>query len=674
MKEILAHFCTPWQAVIFRNYGKVPVARIAAVLKTTEENIRDAASDLGLGAFSYMPEWDKKGYLTTVRNNWRLLSVPQLLTLLNITEQRFNGMLRDEDFLRAKLGAKPRVEEPVYGRLSVADAAQTQDIRRLVEQNITPRKERYFDFYGKLHPRAAARGAGGAEPLRIVHNYCASDPDFLLTGDFSEYPPEYLNELRKCGVNGLWFHGLLNKFATQIPDSVSDGQYGTRLKQLKAFTEHLAAFGIKAFIYLNEPRSLCTSRPDVKQYLYDTIKNIVTAVPDLGGFITITMSENETNCYSRAYTDKKQTACPLCAKRTPDDVVAEINNIFYRAMLDAQSDARLIAWNWGWSDFCGWTEAEQKGAVEKLDKGIDVMCVSEEALEIEKGGVKNRIIDYSVSNPGPSPRTKKIWNIAVNTGHKIIAKIQAANSWECAAVPYLPVFDLLNKHLTDTAAVGIRDFMLGWTLGGWPSPILKFVKAFFDGKSLNDFYGAEYDENAANVKAACERFSKSFSEFPFCLDFVYNGPQNFGCANLFFKEPTGLKSSMLGYPFDDIDGWRGNYPPEILLSQLKKLSDGWQDGMQILETLGGDNPVNELKTVAGAAGCHFTSAYLLTAWVLDKDKALLEKEYENTQKLLQYSALDARIGFEASNHYLYNENNLLEKLINLKYLMKLQIE
>jgi hypothetical protein len=50
---------------------------------------------------------------------------------------------------------------------------------------------------------------------------------------------------------------------------------------------------------------------------------------------------------------------------------------------------------------------------------------------------------------------------------------------------------------------------------------------------------------------------------------------------------------------------------------------------------------------------------------MEKDVAAAQEEYQNTQRLLTLAAEDSSIGFEASNHYLYNENTLLEKLLSL---------
>lgn len=77
-------FPTVWQAVIFRNWGKVPAENLAAVLRTSPETVAREAARLGLSDLPYSAEWRKRGYLTIVRENWYLLSYAQLETLLGI--------------------------------------------------------------------------------------------------------------------------------------------------------------------------------------------------------------------------------------------------------------------------------------------------------------------------------------------------------------------------------------------------------------------------------------------------------------------------------------------------------------------------------------------------------------------------------------------------------------
>jgi hypothetical protein len=76
-----------------------------------------------------------------------------------------------------------------------------------------------------------------------------------------------------------------------------------------------------------------------------------------------------------------------------------------------------------------------------------------------------------------------------------------------------------------------------------------------------------------------------------------------------------------------------------------------------------------MKRIAEAAYCLFRSTYLQAQWIQTHDLQAAKEEFTNTQKMLALTAQDAAIGYEASNHYLYNENQLLEKLLSLKNIL-----
>ena len=48
---------------------------------------------------------------------------------------------------------------------------------------------------------------------------------------------------------------------------------------------------------------------------------------------------------------------------------------------------------------------------------------------------------------------------------------------------------------------------------------------------------------------------------------------------------------------------------------------------------------------------------------------LVKEERALTQRLYRLAAKDARVGYEASNHYYYTHNNFLEKFINIEFLL-----
>ena len=128
---------------------------------------------------------------------------------------------------------------------------------------------------------------------------------------------------------------------------------------LKDFVDRAKSYGIKIYFYINEPRampvsfydkhpeikghtfdnkmhSLCTSTPEVQKYLYDSIKYICSNVPDVGGFITITRTENQSNCYSH----NKVINCPRCSKRKMQEVVSEVVGIYAKAQEACSFSAR----------------------------------------------------------------------------------------------------------------------------------------------------------------------------------------------------------------------------------------------------------------------------------------------------------------------------------------------
>lgn len=103
------------------------------------------------------------------------------------------------------------------------------------------------------------------------------------------------------------------------------------------------------------------------------------------------------------------------------------------------------------------------------------MSVSEWDLEIDRGGVKNKVGEYSISSVGPGPRALRHWKIARQNGLKTIAKIQAGCTWEIGAVPYIPAVENVARHAENLRNSQVDGLMLGWTLGGYPSPNLEVV-------------------------------------------------------------------------------------------------------------------------------------------------------------------------------------------------------
>ena len=176
--------------------------------------------------------------------------------------------------------------------------------------------------------------------------------------------------------------------------------------------------------------------------------------------------------------------------------------------------------------------------------------------------------------------------------------------------------------------------------------------------------------------AAQKRMSEAFGEFPFHISVAYHAPQNFGPMAPFYAEKTGWNATMVGFPYDDLDGWRGIYPPEVLEAQFGKLVQGWREGGGLLESsMGSSADFDDMARVAEAALCHFESAYNHIRFVRARNaddaagmRAAIASEKGAVRRLLSLRAQDSRLGYEASNHYFYTVNDLIEKCLQLDWL------
>jgi hypothetical protein len=550
--------------------------------------------------------------------------------------------------------------------------------------------------------------------LRLVYSYFGVFGDPLSDPALDPFPDGLLSRLADVGVNGVWLHVVLRQLA---PGSASFPEFGdghqTRLANLRTLVERCRRHGIGVYLYINEPRAMptdfftqrpdvmgvregdfatmCTSHPQVRQWLGDALAHVFANVPHLGGVFTITASENLTSCASHF----RQADCPRCAGRSEAEIIAEVNATIEAGVHRGNPVARVIAWDWGWNQ-----HREAPDTIALLPERVALMSVSEWSLPIERGGVRSTVGEYSISAVGPGPRATRNWASAADRGLRTVAKVQLSNTWELSAVPFLPVLDLVAEHCQNLASAGVEDIMLSWTLGGYPSPNLQVAHHFStqsgaDKQSALDAvatqrYGAEA---AVHARRAWTEFSNAFREFPYSGSVLYNGPQQLGPANLLHGEPTGYHSTMVGFPYDDVDGWRGPYPADVLATQFSRVASGWAVGLKHLEQAVAAATGPQQTTaqrdlyVATAAQVHFASAANQTRFVVARDalqredlgpadrtahrqelQQLLDDEIALARQLHAITQRDSRIGFEASNQYYYVPLDLVEKVINCEFI------
>jgi len=731
----IPHFPDVLHAVIWRNWDVIPVDDLARVLEGTPEQITELAYAMGLPPQRTITAQEiRRNYMTIMHRNWHLLPYEQLCALLGWDAVKMQFSLNEDDFMYIKFGGyKPQCPPVRYEAPGVAVKEGVSWIDRVAKEELgeamNASAEPLFGFIDRFK-KSGTESFVTTDPslkLRMVYPYFLRFGDPLVGEGIDDIPESYLAELAASGVNAIWLQGVLNTLAPwDYAPELSKG-WEERLANLNSLVARCRKFGIDVLLYLNEPRSmprsffekypdlrgvdetpdrapyspdvvaLCVSAKPVQDFLVNAVRHVFESVPDLGGVFAITFSENLTNCYSREYDPNvadefalrsapgegaPQTElkpCPRCAARGPEVVNAEVCTLLEKGMRLAGSNGKFLLYTWSTP------ERWLPGIIERLPKSTWLLCISEWGMPFTRGDYQGKVNEYSISVIGPSEQSLRQWKLGRERGLRTAAKMQAANTYEVSSIPYIPALRLVAQHLSNVTGSGVEGVMLGWTAGGSPSPNLDMVAEFARSprpsveEAMQAVAVRRYGpEAAAEVIKAWNLLSDAYEEFPFDISVCYYGPQSLGPANLLFAEPTGFPATMVTYPFDDLDGWRGPYSEETLQSQFEKLADLWQRGVEVLDQVRrtvSTPAVEDEWRIAEATRIHFrsTANQIRYIRVRSSDKAqaaaVLRDEIDLSRRLFDLVAQDSRIGFEATNQYGYIRFDLAEKILSCRQLL-----
>lgn len=559
-------------------------------------------------------------------------------------------------------------------------------------------------------PRGAFEQSAAWTP-RYLYSYFALYGDPLMEKEADPFPNSYLEQLGRNGINGVWLQGVLNTLAPSriFPEFGEDWQ--TRLETLKELVRRAANYGVKVYLYLNEPRampdqffakypeyrgaehqglySLCTSVPAVREWIKESLAHVFHHVPSLGGIFMISMSENHTNCFSHGggWGVKAPNAgnCPRCSKRASWDTLAELFSAMRDGVRTVSATADIIHYDWGWPD-----DMSEK-LIPKLPRDMRILSISEWYKPVERGGVKTSVGEYSISVVGPGPRATKNWELAKKAGLTTLAKVQLNNTWEISAVPYIPTPQLILKHCDNLRKAGVSGLMASWTCGGYPSPNLAIAKAYYSNplRSQDDILAsvaAQRYGTAAIGPAirAWAQFSRAFEEFPYGVA-IYVIPVQHGPANLLRLKPTGYSPGMILFPHDAYKTWSGKYPPDVVQSQFAKMAAQWRDGLKLFEEAAAKTSIRKKHNaafdlaIAKTCGIHFQSVANQVEFYLLRDqpsrnqsrmRAIANDEIALARQQYDLARDWSVIGYEASNHYYYRPLDLVEKVLNCRQILE----
>ena len=707
-------------AYVWRNWFVVPHDRLAKVVGATERDLREIAVEMGLPPEPVvLPEWRRKGYITVLRRNWHLLPYSQLMELLDMDREELRYSLLEDDFLFHKLGRiKPKCDALTYDRSSAAKTApQRKRIAQLLREEgvdaSAPEEPRFKfvkDFAAASGKPFAASSADSPFDFRLISSYFADYGDPLADPEIGSFPEGLLEQLGRQGVNAVWLHTVLRTLAKDPKYPEFGEGCEKRLANLQKLVDRCAKYGIKVYLYVNEPRApdasffevnderrsfrgtpnadssgtyaMCTSVPEVRRWVHDSLKSVFSTVHGLGGIFTINMSENLTNCASRW----RKHLCPRCKDRAKWEIVGEITNTIVDGVLDGDPEANVIVWDWAWHDL----EPEGLDKITAMLKGkrCRLMSVSENRMPYNRGGVTGLEFDYAISIVGPGESAKRVWDAAKANGLGGVAKVQANCSWELSSFPSLPVMDLVARHACNLAREGVSGIMLAWSVGSCPAANLRIFGELRKGETDE---GAVLDRLAADmygasavkaVRKAWTAFSTGFEQYPFCVPTIYDGPVQCGPSNPLFAKPSGWSATMVCYPYDDLNTWKGQYPADIWASQMNMVAEGFAEGCRLFEDVVA-KCAPEKRAVAErelamyrAEQLHFRSSVDQARFVIARalgDKATMrscaDRELDAAKTLLPLCAADSRIGYESSNHYFYIPQDLREKIVSTRMIL-----
>ena len=713
---------------VWRNWSIVDKVKIADILGTSVEKVEDLALSMGLPKRQTIEkEWStQRGYITVIRRNWHLLPYEQILKLLGMSREELKFRLIEDDFLYVKLGkVKPYCEPLKYEEPTPEMRARAKDIAKELKvfgKNGFVAEEPRFQFMRKFEVlrnggevKKSESGGNGFD-LKIAFPYFSDFGEPLLDKEMGSYPEEMFRQLSEVGVNGIWLHVVLRTLV--LPDDKGfpgDKNAEERIEGLNRLVQRAAKYGVKIFLYMNEPRSMepewcnsspqrkgyggyilngsqsfCPSNPEVLDWLTRSLERVFTQVKGLGGIFTITASENFTTCTSR-YRHYKR--CPRCGNGSYAKLQAAVNGAMERGVHKAAPEAEVIVWDWKWPD------EECKEMIENLPKGCRLMSVSEWSKPIDRGGVKSAVGEYSISAVGPGPRAIRNWGYAREAGLKCMAKVQVNSTWEMAIAPSIPVLDLVAQHAENLSKEGVDGVMLSWSLGGYPSENLKLFQSF-DGKisanaAVEKLAREEYGERAGVlVREAWRECSKGFEEYPFHLGVIYNGPHHIGPANIFYTEPTNYRATMVGIPYDNYDRWRKIYPIGVWSSQMEKCANGFEKGIELLEKaykvakgeerarvgvqLSRAKAIRIHLQASAEQGRFFEARDLFLksnnreerAKYITTMRKACESELQLIKEMLPVIKADSEIAYESSNHYFYLPCDLGEAYLSVLYALR----
>lgn len=546
-----------------------------------------------------------------------------------------------------------------------------------------------------------------------------------LSDEIDYYPEEYLNRLAHDGTNGLWIYTRFQ----DLLDSDCFPEFGQgrqkRLEKLRKVIAKCKRYGIKVWVFAIEPmglseemavkypqvqgavvtdtlRAFCTHSELGERYCVEATNRLMTELPELGGYISITSGERITNCAPWDY-----STCPNCKDYKRGDILSHTVDLLREGMRRTGTKADFVSWTY---DHRFWKDEDIEDYIKSAPDDVMLMQNFEDRGYTEQLGKTREAMDYWLSYAGPSGMFEFAAKAAQKYGKHMFAKMQVCCSHELASVPYIPVPGILYDKYTRATQLGVEGVMQCWYFGNYPSLMskaageLSFMEENVDKDSFLQYLAAIYygESAASDAVKAWNHFERGYVQYPVNIMFSYYGPMHDGVVWELSLLPKNQSLSRSWLLLDPPDGDRigeslqSGHTLEEAMILTDNIRKEWEEGMRYLPGTGPE----EQKYLAQALEILFASASNivrfyslreqlgLTAYedagecaddflkerrhkLLVKMEDLVKAEMINSEKMIELCQLDLRLGYHSeAEGYKFFPEKLLHRIEGLKVLLE----
>lgn len=533
---------------------------------------------------------------------------------------------------------------------------------------------------------------------RITCTVCPSDIKYTETSSPLPYTDGLLQHISHQGFNAVWLivqHGEVVVDSKVFP-GLNNPLAERRIERIRDLVTRGKRFGIDVILYFgNEfcsvPKAfyearpdtkgvghcyvggttLCSSHPEVKEFIAETTRELFRRVPGLGGLCEIYDSEVYVHCASGG----NHKACPRCKDFAPEDIAVDALSVIDRAMREVSPDADHIAWT-----YLGHHKPWAAVAIGKFPKSMVFQANFDRNVPIVRGGVTNYAEDYIVCETGPSGYFTAMMKQAEEAGLRLAAKTEHATALEFVTVPYYPCMQQWCERARRQCEFPLDTLWAtychygytpgrtadvlkwySWTNGPTGETLLRLL-------AKRDFGPAAEDQ----VLAAWDHFTRGIRHFPYSNGVnKYPGPLQTGPSQPLFLDPEEKAMGGARAWQNDL-GWCSPWGPELTARCFGSMVEEFDQGLECLRAAretATDHGKAELDREIGVAEIMKRSAVSMIhmiRWIPLRDayaaapegpdKEELRKqliavgrdELANAQAALAFAEADSRLG-TASN-------------------------